>query len=276
MLWIQLQGGLGNQMFQIMTTIACGIRQDRSYRFLESIQSGITHRSSYWETLFKTLRPYVIPPHDIPIDYQTYHETGFHYQEIPSNATCILLSGYFQSFHYFQEEWKHIRTLLSIDQRQKEIIQKYPMEYNQYISMHFRRGDYQYLQEYHPCLSIEYYQNAIHFLCEHQTLTRILYFCEKEDWCQVWKMIEILSLQFPQLQFISVSEDIQDWEQLLLMSSCRHHILANSTFSWWGAYLNHEKIDKIICYPTKWFGPALSHYDTKDLFPPEWHGIQVE
>ena len=60
-----------------------------------------------------------------------------------------------------------------------------------------------------------------------------------------------------------------DWEQLLYMSLCNHNIIANSSFSWWAAYLN-ENPDKVVCYPTLWFGDALSSYDVSDLLPTEW------
>jgi hypothetical protein len=66
---------------------------------------------------------------------------------------------------------------------------------------------------------------------------------------------------------------LADWEQLLLMSCCHHNIIANSTFSWWAAYFNSWK-DKIVCYPSVWFGNIANH-DTKDLCPEEWIKIQV-
>jgi hypothetical protein len=66
----------------------------------------------------------------------------------------------------------------------------------------------------------------------------------------------------------AISLDLEDWEQLLMMSSCGHNIIANSTFSWWGAYLNSNP-DKIVCYPETWFGPKAQH-DTLDLFPEDW------
>ena len=70
--------------------------------------------------------------------------------------------------------------------------------------------------------------------------------------------------------FQKVGNDIEDWKQLLMMSMCSHHIIANSTFSWWGAYLN-KSTDKIVCYPTHWFGPKLKDINnTKDLFPTDW------
>ena len=65
---------------------------------------------------------------------------------------------------------------------------------------------------------------------------------------------------------------MSDWEEMLAMSLCNHNIIANSTFSWWGAYFNSNE-DKIVCYPSVWFGPELKNNNTVDLFPEEWKCI---
>jgi hypothetical protein len=74
-------------------------------------------------------------------------------------------------------------------------------------------------------------------------------------------------------QFIHVPELelMKDYEEMIFMSCCHHHIIANSSFSWWGAYFNSSP-DKIVCYPKTWFGPALP-LNTKDLCPSEWIAI---
>ena len=99
-------------------------------------------------------------------------------------------------------------------------------------------------------------------------LSNGLYFCQKQDNNVVKKKIIILKEKFPQLTFIKASDEKEDWEQMLMMSCCEHNIIANSSFSWWGAYFNRNK-DKIVCYPSVWFGSKSSN-NTKDLCPNEW------
>ena len=87
------------------------------------------------------------------------------------------------------------------------------------------------------------------------------------------KQIHLIKEKFTELEFIMCNHKLQDWEQMLQMSLCKHNIIANSTFSWWGAYLNNNK-DKIVCIPQKWFGPAIKH-NQKDLYLPEWSIINI-
>ena len=90
----------------------------------------------------------------------------------------------------------------------------------------------------------------------------------------VSSIAEITSFCAFDLHLMSIFPDntLADWEQMLLMSCCRHNIIANSSYSWWAAYLNTNP-DKIVCYPSAWFGPTIGH-DTSDLCPPEWKQFQ--
>jgi hypothetical protein len=98
-----------------------------------------------------------------------------------------------------------------------------------------------------------------------------LYFCEEEDVEDVNETITKLKSDFPTLNFIRASNDLSDWEQMILMSSCLDNIIANSSFSWWAAYLNMNPY-KIVCYPATWFGEVAGH-DTRDLCPMDWNKI---
>jgi hypothetical protein len=135
--------------------------------------------------------------------------------------------------------------------------------------MHFRLGDYKKIQHYHPLLSYEYYKNSLeHILKNIQNNPSVLYFCEDQDIDQVKEIIKKLNSAFPSILFSRASNNLNDWQQLLVMSACKNNIIANSTFSWWGAYINNYE-DKIVCYPSKWFGPACDK-ETIDLFPVDW------
>lgn len=278
MITCQLMGGLGNQLFQIATTIAYAIRWRHSFVFTNAKtlgQGATTIRPTYWDTFLSRLRTFT---RDTFADkYTTVREAGFHYTPLtlPENAKSILLYGYFQSYLYFEDQFSTIERLLSLREKQQVVWNKTPYpELSQYVSMHFRRGDYKKLQECHPLLLTKYYEDSLSFILQHRGTERttVLYFCEEEDNAEVGGMVNALQQSFPLVHFERCANQWSDWEQLLIMSGCRDHIIANSSFSWWGAYFNANPA-KLVCYPSTWFGPAMPH-ETRDLFPPTWTCIQ--
>jgi hypothetical protein len=145
------------------------------------------------------------------------------------------------------------------------------------IAVHFRIGDYIGLQFNHPILRPSYYVNALkHYesiLGESIYDYDILYFCQRGDKYIVDKYIEEIN-ETKNYNFVKVSDDMEDWEQLLLMSSCDNFIIANSTFSWYGAYFSENK-NKIITYPSIWFGEGLKHLNIDNICPTEWNEISA-
>ena len=146
--------------------------------------------------------------------------------------------------------------------------------------MHFRLGDYKKYSKVHPIMPYEYYETALtkiqHVLYESNNIKnnfKVIYFCEDEDHAEVLITIQKLDEKFTNFDFIRGDNTLQDWEQMLYMSCCHHNIIANSSFSWWGAYFN-SYIDKMVFYPSKWFGDTIKN-DTRDLCPPEWIKIQI-
>jgi hypothetical protein len=141
------------------------------------------------------------------------------------------------------------------------------------IAIHFRIGDYIGLQMNHPIMPIKYYDEALKYL-ETKIDVRdynIIYFCQKIDNERIIKYIEEINKNRG-YKFLKVPDEVFDWKQILLMSLCKHFIIANSTYSWWGAYISDNK-EKIVCYPELWFGPGLTNHNTKDLCPDEWKKI---
>jgi len=273
MITCNLKGGLGNQLFEIFTTIAYALSNKDVFFFknVPSLNNGVTKRYTYWHNFFIAIKNFL---NNKVMLMDIVREKSFKYEKLPDKTSIlqsIILDGYFQSPKYFEEHYEKIYQLLRIDDLKKKVTQKYNYNYKDFISLHFRLGDFKNLQDIHPVMPVEYYRNSITILLNKIKPTqviKILYFCEQQDNEDVNKTISLLSNQFSNCAFIKANDQIPDWEQLLMMSSCGHNIIANSTFSWWGAFLNSNP-SKNVCYPETWFGPK-AHNDTSDLFPAEW------
>jgi len=271
MITIKLMGGLGNQLFQIFALICYSYKYHVKYLipYSEKLIAGTT-RPTYWHTFFHKLLPFT-SKHIEWSEQMT--EPHFHYAPLRESCNDCQLYGYFQSPKYFEQYYEQIVDLIGIRDMRQQVLNK--MNGSLYdISLHFRLGDYKHLQQYHPLMPIDYYFNALKFITSqiHTEFVTIIYFCEQEDLNEISIIIQQLSHQFPYSKFICAPADLCDWEQLLLMSHCHHNVIANSSFSWWGAYMNDFK-EKIVCYPHIWFGSAVTSLDTKDLFPSNWHKI---
>lgn len=270
-----LMGGLGNQLFQIFTTMAYGIKNSRRvlFPFSEKLTTGI-ERPTYWSNFLQRLSPYVT---NGPIDLQIQHnETGFRYEPINSYEKNTILYGYFQSYLYFEEYRVILFSLIRLVNQKQDIREQFfelLSFHANMISMHFRLGDYKTKQDYHPIMPYEYYENALTHILSKRNNCNVLYFCEKEDIEDVEIIINKLKTTFgSKLAFVLVDDMIPDWQQMLIMSCCKDNIIANSSFSWWGAYFN-QNAEQIVCYPSLWFGPKIAH-DTTDLFPASWTKIE--
>jgi hypothetical protein len=264
MITCELMGGLGNQIFQIFATIAHARKCNTHFYFLNVEKLG--NRNTFWNTFFHKLKNYLLP--SFP-SLHIYDEKMFSYNDIPTHTQDTKLFGYFQSDKYFKNYYSEIYKLIGIEDMKTAL--KIKVDLNT-ISMHFRIGDYKYIQQCHPIVSYSYYEKALkHIQSIYSTSFTVIYFCEDEDIDNVEEIIHKLKQKFS-YNFIRGDNILQDWEQMLYMSLCEHNIIANSSFSWWGAYFNTNK-DKIVCYPSVWFGPQLPN-NTCDLFPDGWIKIQ--
>ena len=267
MITIEIMGGLGNQLFQIFTLISyCSIyrKNYQSFIYFENRQSNRIDRPYYWDNFLKSLKPLLRNTiHNIPI----LKEPTFNYTKIPIvNNDSFKLYGYFQSYKYFENEKENIFKMIKLKEQKEDI----KIDCDNKVSLHFRMGDYKKLQQYHPILSINYYINAIDKLIKDTNKNdwTIIYFYEKEDEVIVNDRINILKDKYKYIIFEPINEKYKDYEQMLIMSKCNHNIIANSSFSWWGAYFNENK-NKNVYYPDVWFGEKIQK-NTKDLFPSEW------
>jgi hypothetical protein len=280
-------GGLGNQLFQIFTVISYAIKYKHMFKFIGAEElggDGCTKRKTYWKTFLFKLSGFLMeeyPHFDI-----VWNEKGFSFKELPNdilsyNNLTIMLSGYFQSYKYFQENYDIICRILNIAEKRLDIIEEVVGKHHSMtfleksISMHFRLGDYKNLPDYHPIMTPEYYKKSLQYITGKLDYTpNVLYFCEDEDLESVNETIQLLKSEFPTIEFERATNTLDDWQQMLLMSCCNHNIIANSSFSWWGAYFNVNPA-KIVCYPSVWFGPKMSDVVVSDLFPDDWVRITV-
>ena len=284
MLSIYLMGGLGNQMFMICATIAYCMKYKKTFGFpySEQLEDGVV-RPTYWNSLFHGLKKFTTIENPVVFnDYlyklPRYYEQSFPYKEFPANLDNCMLYGYFQSYLYFHEYKTEIYHIMGISENLAKVQDEYPdlvQPDTPTISIHFRIGDYKEKQEFHPILPIEYYEKALKEVpYDYVRNARILYFCEEDDFNTVSNMMDCLIKKFDLQNVLRVPSTIPDWKQMLIMSFCQINIIANSSFSWWGAYINDDVSYKRVYYPSVWFGPAIPH-NTADLYPEWWDRIEV-
>lgn len=267
----EIMGGLGNQLFQIYTMISYSLDNKVPYFIFNDTLTHGPRKTTYWNSLLNSLTPFMKSNStNLPV----YREQGHHYEELPQFHLInkpFKLFGYFQSYKYFEHNKFNINKILRLDKLKLKLREKFQINYENTISLHFRLGDYKSLVDFHPVLDTEYYIKSLVDLKKRTNREwNVLYFCEDEDIEFVNKQIEIIKQnnEFSQFTFTKIDNSLEDWEQMLIMSLCQHNIIANSTFSWWGAYLNEN--NNTVYYPEKWFGPKLQDKSTATICPDTW------
>jgi hypothetical protein len=235
-------GRLGNQMFQYAALK--GIAKFRGFDFAIPPSSGVDEWREHQLIKHFKLDPDLKICH---VDNQNLYEEKFYHFDPELLLNCpdgVDLKGFYQTDKYFS----HIRDELLKDFSFKDNFEK-PLE--KYVSLHVRRGDYLNNPQHHPTCSVEYYLKALEI-----TGGPVVVLSDDIDWCRE---------NIPADVYIDGTSNIND---LYIMTRATHNIMANSSFSWWGAWLNQNP-DKIVVAPGTWFGPAYD-FDTTDIVPKDW------
>ena len=278
MITCNIIGGLGNQLFQIFATISYALKHKQVFCFTYKTMTG--KRPMYWDNFLKTLKLFTNARMMTNVQIVDEH---IYYSVVPNNQHNIMLTGYFQNPAYFKEYYEPICRMIRLEAQKQEYMNG--VDFNNSISMHFRQGDYLLLPDHYKILTTDYYKNSLIHIKERMRermiegkgipLIKVFYFCEAVDASAVELIIKQLKDAVGEgCEFTEVdTEAFDDWQQMLIMSCCQHNIIANSTFSWWGAYFNSNP-EKIVCTPAEWFGPKID-IKMKDLLPEEWTKIEA-
>ena len=291
MVIIKLQGGLGNQMFQYAIACILGEKNevpvllDKSFFDLKEKKPGHTPRR-FELNIFE-----VVNPEPTKADLKTFFEPSlinkfrkffgvsspmmyfdpslnFH-PEVLNLKSPVFLRGYFQSYKYYQDHEIFVKDIFKfpveqLDEKNKEILRK--ISNSTTVSIHVRRGDYvndKATKEFHGNCDVNYYLNALRLIASENNNLSLVLFSDDSKWVKE----KLSHLPYPKI-FIDHNKDAESWKDMFLMSCCNHNIIANSSFSWWAAWLN-ENLGKTVIAPRQWF----ANRETKDLIPSEW--IQI-
>lgn len=203
---------------------------------------------------------------------KTYSEPSFNFDpEALKLKKPVYIKGYFQSYKYFEGYEDLIRNIFKFpkDKIGKENIELLnDIKKSNSISIHIRRGDYvnnNKTNKVHGTCDLEYYNNAIKNITDNNNEGfKLFFFSDDIDWVK-----EKFKKTNYKKTFISNNINDKSWIDMFLMSSCNHNIIANSSFSFWGAWLN-SKLDKKVIAPKKWFVDDKLESQSKNLIPPQW------
>lgn len=257
----QFMGRLGNNLFQIAATA--------SYALKHNIEWGIP--KGYIEPGFQVYQVDQFMP-DLPshegVHFKRYDEPNYDYTEIPFFPEGVRLVGYFQSIKYFEQHQNEIRYIIGLP-----IVDGY----RDYCGIHARRGDYVLLDSHFPPVTVEYFKQAIPIMLDNG-YKKFLVCSDGMEWCE-----EMLPANFPSIHFEFI-KGLTEWRDMALMASCGANIIANSSFSWWAAFLN-DYPQKIVVSPhnSSYYGPdmgvvkdaiARGVEPCRDLIPDSWIKIK--
>jgi|DEB0MinimDraft_12_1074336.scaffolds.fasta_scaffold00025_45 hypothetical protein len=264
MIYCNLKGGLANMFFEIAAVKSMAIDKgvDCSFPNITAQLNLVNNDNKYnpiikhgWEymEIFNILN--TTPPREVLPTF-TY---PLHYQPIDLPKDNFIVNGFFQSEKYFIHNRAEILEFLKIpDSILKIINEKYStILRTRTTSLHVRRGDYVRHPNHYHQQTIEYFNEAIDRLKD--ITDTVVIFSDDIPWCKN-------NLKYENVVYIS---DEKDYIEIYLMSLCENNITVNSSFSWWGAWLNQNE-NKVVIGPKKWFGPALAKYNANDIVPETW------
>lgn len=253
MITVQLLGGMGNQMFQYAFALALRARGYEVQLDKSRIKDGNPHPCirEYSLGTFGA-GPFASPGNEVT------HEQSLRFD--PANLTPkdpSTLLGYWQSEKYFKDIEDTVRKALVFRTPLSDYARniKTSLENTNSVFMHVRRTDFLKYPDHHGTMTPDYYRAALDYLGQRTLHMNVVMFSDDPDWCE----------QNFGYQMVRGTTKYEDME---LMSACKHGITANSTFSWWGAWLGDNKPNRIVIAPKQWLTSKTC--DTSTMVPERW------
>lgn len=267
MIVVRLIGGLGNQFYQYAA----------ARRLAQKLNTELKLDISGFETY--KLHKYALSPFNIRENFATpdeiaslrhVQEKSFHFDpDILNLGDNVYLDGYWQTEKYFADIADIIRYEFSVRSSQigRDMQISQQIASCQAVSLHIRRGDYvsnPTTNQVHGTCDVDYYRKCVEQLSQTVKNPHLFIFSDDPQWA-----VENLKLPYP-TTVIDHNGPEKNYEDMRLMSQCSHHIIANSSFSWWAAWLN-PRTDKKVFAPRRWF--RTNEKNIKDLIPKEWNKV---
>ena len=254
-------GQLGNQMFQYASLK--GIARNRGFDYMVANNADVVVDSLGNKLYTELFNPFDIDVKQGVLNTQQYiQEPHFQFSEelfntCPDNASLV---GYYQTPKYFNHIKDEIRSDFTFRPEILEPCKEMMEEMVEPVALHIRRGDFITNVENHYNQDLEYYEEA---LTKFEKNRQVIIFSDDTEWCNKQEL-------FAPDRFL-IAEGNSPYVDMCLMSMCTGFIIANSTFSWWPAWLS-EAEDKTVVYPKQWFGVTgyTKDHDVTDLFPRRW------
>ena len=249
-----LREGLGNQLFMVFSAFNYSYTHNKNLKIIWD--KNETKRPKYFDSILLKFEKYVIDSYSKPVDI--YKEQKFSYKTIPYTENNILLYGYFQSSRYFSKiNLDMLKDMLNFgDSSQNILTDSIKSRGFTPVILHVRRSDYLLLPNYHPTQTIDYYKAGIEII--RKNVDNPYFLLISDD----IKFLENIPLG----EHEKIIVDETDIKTMHLMSLGRHFIIANSSYSWWGAMIGGYDL---VIAPKIWFGKD-GPQDWQDIYQNDW------
>jgi hypothetical protein len=265
MIIVKLKGGLGNQMFQYAAAYSLAqkykktLKLDTQFFNIKKKRTFGLHNYRIFEKIISPQTINKLNPNLLIIKHKKYNLKPV---DIKPNQH-VYLDGFWSSEKYFKEVEKDLRIIFvprePLNKQNTELAEH--IKNSNAISIHVRRQDYLNLRNNVDICTLKYYNSSIETLISHINNPEFFIFSDDFKWTKTNIRPEFSTV------YVEHNKDRRNYVDVYLMSLCKHHIIANSTFSWWGAWLNSYK-QKIVIYPKRWSSDNV--HNMEDRIPLDW------